>query len=210
MTESERDAAEKGRADAEAGRVEAEIERVDAEAGDGGPDLELGRVQAEEAREAAETERQDHELRRRSAEGGPDNHVEGEPPGTTGRVEAEEERQHAYRSLYRRVAVLVALPIALAVAVPAIGAFIAQGRTIDRLDREIALRCTDTSLNRGAIRQTVIDSLPTLGYRYNPDTGGVTPSKEPPIAYYRTHEDERQAALDRTIRVLDRFPPIEC
>lgn len=197
------EAAEEGRVDAEAGRVEAETERVDAEAGDGGAELEQGRVQAERDRVQAEEERQATELRRRIAEGGPDNNVPGEPPGTIGRVEAEEHRVAAARKIYVRVAALIALPLAVIALVPSLVGMAWLHREIDR-------RCEDAAENRASIRQTTIDGLPTIGFRYSPDTDSIVPNGAPTIEYYRAHDAERLDALERAQATLDRFPVIRC
>lgn len=210
MSDDKLDAAEADRVAAEIGRVEAEEERVDAEAGDGGRALELGRVQAEEQRVAAEAVREEQENRRRINEGGPDNNVEGEPPGTTGRVEAEEKRESAARLAYLRMATLVAIPVVLVSMIPWGVAYVLLDRADQRLSREILKRCEDSAVNRNAIRLTVIEGLPTLGYRYDPDTGKIVPAGEPTVSYYATHERERAEALARSESALQRFPAIDC
>lgn len=198
MTEEDRDAAEADRAAAELGRVEAEEDRVDAEAGDGGVALELGRVQAEEARVEAEVEREQHEVRRRIAEGGPDQHVPGNVE--TGRVEAEEKRQQNARKLYGRVAALIALPLAFVSLIPSVVGLVL-------LKREVDNRCRDSAVNRTAIRGSVVDSLSALGYIYK--DGKVVPHGKP-LAYYLEYPDERAQVLQNTRATLDRFPPISC
>lgn len=206
MTEDERDAAEADRAAAEEGRVEAEEDRVDAEAGEGGPALELGRVQAEEARVAAELEREERENRRRIAEGGPDQHVEGNEM-LFGRVEAEEKREANLRKWLGRYATLIALAVAFIALIPSLVGGIFLYHTVQKLDREIEVRCGDGETNRAAIRQSIIDGLSTLGYAYE---GGQIVPDGPPLDYYATHPDERAAQLEKTKASLDRFPEVHC
>lgn len=201
MSEKEREEAEAERAEAEQGRVEAEEDRVDAEAGDGGVALELGRVQAEEARVVAEDEREEHEVRRRIAEGGPDQHVPGNTE--TGRVEAEQKREESLLKWLRRWAVLIALTVAFVSLIPS-----AVGLVL--LKREIDHRCDDSSVNRNAIRESAIDSLTTIGYRYDKSTNTIVRAGRPTVSYYVTHEEERNQALARSRRLLDRFPIIDC
>lgn len=199
VTEEERDEAEADRVAAEIGRVEAEEDRVDAEAGDGGAALELGRVQAEEGRVEAEAEREEQENRRRIAEGGPDQHV----PGNTmlhGRVEAEAVREANLRKWLKRYATIIALTVALIALIPS-----AVGLVL--LKREVNHRCTDAALNRTAVRVTILDGLASLGYIYH---DGQIVTEGNPIAYYVEHPDERERALQRTKKALDRFKPIEC
>lgn len=164
-------------------------------------DAERGRVEAEDEREA-------HEVRRRISEGGADQHVPGNEE--TGRVEAEEARGKAEhrravlaRTSYLRIATLVALPVALIALIPSVGGVVWLKRDVDR-------RCVDSAVNRDAIRLTVLDGLPTLGYRYDADTNKIVLSGKPPIDYYVTHEQERDDAVARARVQLDRFPPIDC
>ena len=151
--------------------------------------------EAERGREEAEVAREEHERKRQVAEGGNDQQV-------YGRVEAEHDRQRNARLMYQRVAVLIALPLALVALVPSLlGLFL--------LHREVEHRCTDAAINRTAIRQSVIDNLHTLGYEYTED-GKVVPSSTPPLDYYRSHPDERASALVQVKATLDRFPPVDC
>ena len=195
------DEAEAGRVEAELGRVIAEEDRVDAEAGEGGAALELGRVQAEEARVEAERLREERENRRRIAEGGPDQHV----PGNTmlhGRVEAEKEREATLRQWMIKYAMVIAMVVALVSLIPSL-----FGITL--LYREIDQRCVDSKVNRDAIRESIIEGLPTLGYRYVPETDRIVKGGKP-LDYYATHPEERNDALERSKRQLARFPTIKC
>lgn len=161
---------------------------------------------AERSREEAEAAREEREDRRRIAEGGPDQHVAGNVQ-MYGRVEAEEERKRNARVVYQRVSLLIALPLALVALVPSLlGLYL--------LHREVNHRCTDASINRAAIRSSVLDSLTTLGYRYTADglIVSVDETGKPlkPLDYYVTHPEERARALAQIKVTLDRFPPIDC
>lgn len=107
---------------------------------------------------------------------------------------------HDLRTLYGRVATLIALPLALVALLPSV----IFGIYLQRQNHE---RCIDAALNREAIRSTVIDGLKPLGYAY---ADGAIVEKGKPIDYYRTHEAERQQALERTRLVLRRFPSVTC
>ncbi len=159
MSEHERERAEEKRVVAEDERVQAEVDRVDAEAGAGGHALEQGRVQAEEGRVSAEDVRDEGESRRQVAEGVS---VDAE----IGRVQAERERQMQRGKMYRRVAMLVALPIALIVLVPlAAGIYIVNDRavSVERKARIIAVAAAQVNQERayeaqlaGCVRGNVI------------------------------------------------------
>lgn len=85
---------------------------------------EAERAEAERARQEAEVLREEHEIRRRIGEGGPDQHV----PGNVmpGRVEAEAERaaaearRRSMRRFYLKIATAVALPLAFVALIPAL------------------------------------------------------------------------------------------
>lgn len=155
---------------------------------------------AEEKREEAERLREEHEVKRRIAEGGPDQHV----PGNTkpGRVEAEQTRQAERRRMYRRVAALIALPIALISLLPSTVGLVL-------LKREVDHRCRDGQVNRQAIRDTLLRSFDALGYAYNEKTGQVTPNGRA-IQYYLDHPEDRERQKQSAIATIERFPPITC
>jgi len=156
--------------------------------------------EAERAREEAEAAREAREDRRRIAEGGPDQHVPGNV-ALYGRVEAEADRQRSARVMYQRVAVLIALPLALVALIPSVVGLVLLGREIEH-------RCGDAAVNRVAIRASVIDSLHSLGYQYTDDGEIVAAGR--PLDYYVTHPEERAEALAQTKAALERFPPIKC
>lgn len=161
---------------------------------------EIDRQEAE--RQEAETEREQHELRRRIAEGGPDNHVPGQSSDVSGRQEAELVREERLRKIYPRIAVLVALPIALISLIPSmVGIYL--------VDRETDARCIDSQINREAIRVTIARNISTLGYAYNEDSGELVRVGKP-IDYYATHPEELADALNNAIKALELFPTISC
>lgn len=132
------------------------------------------------------------------------------------REQAELRRQQAMDGMYAKFATLVALPLAFVALIPSLIGVVVVDRqndklraVISRLDREVASRCEDGRVNRDAIRQSVFEGLLTLGYRYNAATDKIEPFGQP-LDYYAAHPEERQAALDRTIASLNRFPAINC
>jgi len=178
---------------------------------------------SERARVDAEKKRHDLELRRRIAEGGPDQHVEGNiEPGRYEaelervaaeevRVGAEVDRQDAASDVYRRVTTLWAMRFALIFLIPVLvyGAFAYHEN--QRLSDEIDARCTDTVTNRNTLRGLIASGLEPLGYTYVPQSGEVVETEKGPIDYYKTHEAERSDALVRTLAILnDQLPTIEC
>jgi hypothetical protein len=163
-------------------------------------EAEHAREEAEVGREGAEVAREQREDRRRIAEGGDDQHVSGNVQ-MYGRVEAEHDRRRSARVMYQRVAVLIALPLALVALIPSLIGLLLLHREVDR-------RCTDAAINRAAIRSSVTDSLRTLGYVYTADGRIVEHGK--PLDYYLTHPEERQQQLASTKAALDRFPAIDC
>lgn len=167
--------------------------------------------QAENDRVVAEEERVANEVERIEAEGAVGHEPEeGRVQAEAGRVDAEaarviadDARAKSVQAMYRRVSVLIALPIAFIALIPAVVGLIA-------LSRESNARCVDASENRDAIRTTIIGTLAPLGYQID-ETGVAVPTAEGPIEYYKTHEDERQAALQATLTSLTKaFPPITC
>lgn len=195
MSEHERENAERGRVEAETERVVAEGERVDAEAGTGGHALEESRVKAEHGRVEAEDRR----------------------------AEADAERGDAESTLYRRVTTLWAMRFGFIVVLPLLIVIVLLiredrqsdrtaeklERTIERLEKEIEERCDDARINRLAIRETVIDGLSNLGYRYDADSNRIVPHGKP-LVYFREQPAERDALIADSRRTLARFPPIEC
>lgn len=115
----------------------------------------------------------------------------------------EENQVMLAKRTYAKVAALIALPVALVALIPSLVG-------IELLRREVQHRCMDAAVNREAIRATVIDGLPTLGYRYDPETQLIFTAGKPTVEYYATHPAERQDALERTKTVLARFPTIAC
>lgn len=113
------------------------------------------------------------------------------------------------RLSYARVATLIALPLALISLIPSMVGLITLRHHATELELEVQARCEDSRVNRDAIRSTITDGLPTLGYRYEEEAGDIVPHG-PPIDYYRTHPEEREQALARSRAALDRFPPIHC
>ena len=81
--------------------------------------------------------------------------------------------------------------------------------TTERLEQEIQVRCSDARLNRVLIRETVIDGLAVLGYRYDEESMQVVPNGHV-IDYYRTHPEEQADAVGRAKKTLARFPTITC
>jgi hypothetical protein len=177
---------------------------------------EESRLDAEALRIKAEREREDHELRRRIAEGGPDQHVPGDIVSPPGRWERDLERQKAderrgeeVKTVYDRVTKLYALRVAAIFVIPLLVIIVFLYRNDSRLDDEIRNRCIDGMINRDAIRASLIDGLGALGFSYNAETNRVVQTGTP-IDYYRTHPDELKTALVRAQNALNRFPPISC
>jgi hypothetical protein len=176
------------------------------------------------ARKAAEREREAHEISRRIAEGGPDQHVpgnveEGRVEAEAGRVKAEEARVVAATAaavavrrdrgvFLKRWGILVALAIAFVSLIPSlVGLFL--------IDREIQHRCSEAQLNREGLRVSVLDGLGTLGLRYVAGADTVVKVDETgkpltPIAYYQAHPAELADAQERATLQLRRFAPISC
>ena len=71
-------------------------------------------------------------------------------------------------------------------------------------------QCRQGSLNREAIRASIIEGLPGLGARYDTELGVVVPDRSEILVYYKTHEKERLRILSGQIKALERFPSIEC
>lgn len=117
--------------------------------------------------------------------------------------------QRSMRRVYARVATLIALPLALIALIPSMVGLVAQQHHTARLEQEVRDRCEEGRVNRNAIRSTITDGLPALGYRHDPETGRVVRTGRP-IDYYATHPAERQAALARAVAALQRFPAIDC
>lgn len=170
---------------------------------------EVGRVEAEGVRVDAEAVREEHEDRRRMREGGPDNNVEGEPAGTTGRVEAEAAREETLRTWLKRYATIIAMTVGFVSLIPTAIFGIFLYATVEKLDGEIADRCEDSAVNRDALRVTILRSFKNLGYAYDEATGKVVPSGTP-LAYYATHPEERSDQLAGLIESVERFPAIDC
>lgn len=104
--------------------------------------------------------------------------------------------------MYTRVATLIALPLALVALIPSlVGIALLQG--------EIDARCEEGRVNRAAIRSTITDGLPALGYRYDPESASIIRAGRP-IDYYLTHPTERELALARAVAALERFPEVDC
>lgn len=159
----------------------AEADRVSAE---------LGRVEAEEERVDAE-----------AGDGGSALEL-GRVQAETGRVEAEEKRHEAFQTVYRRVALLIALPIALVALIPSMIGLV-------WLSHEIDNRCVDTQVNRALIRETVLSSFEPLGYTYDEKTGEAVETGQP-IDYYVDHPKERAKQLEASLNTIERFPAIHC
>ena len=225
---------EEARRRAESERVEAERARVEAEevrqAQEGSGETEVSRVDAETvrddaeiSRDAAEEERARVSLSRREAEkervaaeeSRQDAEQNGREVAEVGRVEAEEARVAAekkrsgIRLFYLKIAAAIALPMAFVALLPAgVGIYLVI-RENERLDREIERRCDDARLNRTAIRDTVLNSFASLGYRYDVKTQtAVEVGGE--IAYYVEHPEERARALESALATVKRFPPVSC
>ncbi len=112
------------------------------------------------------------------------------------------DHETAYRARVNYIPFRAALAFYVGISLAVICLFWWQGRIIQQ-------QCIDGKVNRTAIRNSVIDGLAPLGAKYDPETQLVVPAGQP-IDYYKTHWEERQAALRTAIRTLARFPAIEC
>lgn len=97
---------------------------------------------------------------------------------------------------------MIAVALALISFVPSLVLF-------GMLTNEVNDRCKESRTNRVAIRETFVEGLSTLGYRYDTETGVVVKAGAP-LDYYLTHPEEQREALDRSLRSLERFPAIHC
>jgi len=109
---------------------------------------------AEQKRQDAELLREEHEVRRRIGEGGPDQHVEGNL--AQGRVEAEaarvvaEEHRRDLRKFYLKMATAIALPLAFIALIPAmVGLYLVQKEADQRVTenrKALVYICSTTSV----------------------------------------------------------------
>lgn len=125
------------------------------------------------------------------------------------RVVAEEHRANSRVVAYRRIAVLIALPLALVAMIPGLVGYIGVKRQADNLASEVHNRCHDAAVNRSAIRATLINSFKNLGYTYDEETGHAVVTG-PPLDYYLAHPEEREAQLQAALNTIRLFPPINC
>lgn len=110
--------------------------------------------------------------------------------------------------IYRRFAILFALPMALIALIPSM-----VGLAV--LDHEMLARCNDARINRDGLRSTLIDGLDSVGLRLDAETGEITDrgldgSLLVPIDYYVEHPEELDDRQAEVTVALSRFPTVDC
>lgn len=116
--------------------------------------------------------------------------------------EEEARRGDTIRHHYRRIALLIALPVALIALIPSTAGLVILARYADH-------NCKVGQANRDAIRATLLGTFINLGYRFDEETNAPAPAGKP-LAYYAEHPGERKRALEQAVATLALFPPITC
>ena len=75
--------------------------------------------------------------------------------------------------------------------------------------QEVEAQCAEARLNREAIREQILGSFESVGYRYDPETESLIETGSE-LAYYREHPDEREDQAQDLIVAIERFPPVQC
>jgi len=119
--------------------------------------------------------------------------------------------RHALRiEFYRRVTLLIALPLAFIALIPALTGIVLIYHQGNNLEAEVQARCLDGQVNRNAIRDTLTDNLDLTGYAYDEDTNTLVKTDKKPDPYYEQHPEQLRRAIETMQKALNRFPPITC